>query len=180
MVLVGIVFGGVEVAVAASFGADAAGPLLGLWGIGSLLGGLAAARFGGGARNAAGLALILVALGVLHALLALAGSPLALGAIILLAGSTIAPTYATAYAMVDAVAPAGTATEAFSWLATAIAIGTAAGSAGAGALIDFAGPQAAFAAAGLSALFAATIALSRTRTLPGAAPVPALNGGIAQ
>ena len=44
----------------------------------------------------------------------------------------IAPTCATAYAMVDAAAPAGTTTEAFAWLATAIAIGTSAGAAAAG------------------------------------------------
>jgi hypothetical protein len=38
-------------------------------------------------------------------------------------------------------------------------------------MIDVAGPQAAFAVAGLAALVAAGIALSRARTLPGAARV---------
>src|SRR4051794_2925349 len=168
---VGCVFGGVEVAVAAAAQqlgtGGSAGPLLGLWGIGSLIGGVAAARLGGGARGAGGLTVLLLALGALHAALALAGSPLLLGALLLLAGATIAPTYATAYAMVDAVAPSGTATEAFAWLATAIAVGSAAGSAAGGAVIDAAGPQVTFALAGLAAGLAAAITLSRARTLPG-------------
>ena len=176
LLAVGLVFGGAEVAVAAAadhFGtAGSAGPLLGLWGIGSLIGGLVAARFGGGARSAQGLVLILVALGAGHAALALAGSPIALGVLLMLAGTTIAPTYATAYAMVDAVAPSGTATEAFAWLTTAIAVGTAAGSSAAGAVIDAAGPQAAFVLAGLAAGLAAAITVTRARTLPGAALVP--------
>ncbi len=136
LVAVGCVFGGVEVAVAAAGTGGSAGPLLGLWGIGSLIGGVAAARLGGGARGAGGLAVLLLALGATHAALALAGSPIVLGTLLLLAGATIAPTYATAYAMVDAVAPSGTATEAFAWLATAIAVGSAAGSAAGGAVID--------------------------------------------
>jgi hypothetical protein len=37
----------------------------------------------------------------------------ALAAVLVLAGATIAPTYATIYAMVDHAAPAGTVTEAF-------------------------------------------------------------------
>ena len=48
MLAVGVVFGAVEIGVAASGealgSAAAAGPLLGIWGAGSLLGGLLAAR----------------------------------------------------------------------------------------------------------------------------------------
>src|SRR3954447_4588938 len=99
---VGTVFGATEVAVTAT-GGDAAGPLLGLWGLGSLIGGLVASRLGGGARTGGGLVIILGALGAGHAALALAGSPLVLGFLILLAGSTIAPAFATIYAMVDTV-----------------------------------------------------------------------------
>ena len=50
--------------------------------------------------------------------------------------------------MVDRVAPAGAVTEAFAWLATALAVGGAAGSALAGVLADDSGPSAAFALAG--------------------------------
>jgi len=174
LLAVGLVFGAVEVSVAASadhFGVEgAAGPLLGLWGIGSLIGGVIAAKLGGGARTGTGLVFLLVALAAGHLALALAGSPLALGALLVLAGATIAPTFATVYAMVGAVAPRGTATEAFAWLATAAAVGTSAGAAVAGAVVDAAGPSSAFAFGGAAAVVAAVTAVVRTRTLPHAEP----------
>jgi MFS family permease len=58
----------------------------------------------------------------------------ALAPVILLAGATIAPTVSSLYAMVDAAAPAGTQTEAFSWLLTASLTGASLGAAVAGAL----------------------------------------------
>ena len=66
-VAIGVLVGGVEVGAAAAASAlgssAAAGPLLGLWGLGSLAGGILTARLGGGARGAAGLALVLAGLG---------------------------------------------------------------------------------------------------------------------
>src|SRR3954471_5079251 len=105
-------------------------------GLGSLIGGLVASRLGGGARSGGGLVIILGALGAGHAALALAGSPLVLGFLILLAGSTIAPAFAEIYARVDTVTPKGTATEAFAWLATASAVGASIGAAVAGSVVD--------------------------------------------
>jgi MFS family permease len=172
LVAVGALFGAVEVAVAAAAdglgNAAAAGPLLGIWGAGSLIGGMLAVRLGDGAHGAAGLSLVLGALTAGHLLLVpAAGSVLALAAVLLVAGAAIAPTYATVYAMVDRAAPEGTATEAFAWLATAVAIGASSGSALAGALADGAGPAAAFAiagGAGIMALLAATLRAPVLRT----------------
>lgn len=149
----GAVFGATEVGVTASAhalgSAAAAGPLLGLWGLGSLLGGIAATRLGGSARSPRGLALLLTALAVGHgALILTTGSVVALGVVITLAGATIAPTVASIYAMVEAAAPAGTQTEAFSWLVTAELVGASLGSAAAGALAQGAGPVAVFGLAG--------------------------------
>ena len=168
---VGVLFGSFEVATAAAADAlgqtAAAGPLLGLWGLGSLAGGIAAARAGGAARTGAGLVLLLGGLAAGHLLLAAAaGSLVALAAATVLAGVLIAPTLATPLAMVDAVAPAGSQTEAFAWLATAIAIGTSLGAAGAGAVAETAGPAATFALAGAAGAAAAAVALLRVRTLP--------------
>jgi predicted MFS family arabinose efflux permease len=165
-----VLFGAVEVAVTAATDAlgstAAAGPLLGVWGAGSLVGGVLASRFTGTARGAGTLTLVLVALTIGHlALTAAAGSVIALAAVLLVAGAAIAPTYATVYAMVDEAAPAGTVTEAFAWLATAIAIGTSAGAASAGALADHAGPVAAFALAGAAGAAAVLLALLRAGTL---------------
>jgi MFS family permease len=179
LVAVGVVFGAVEVAVAAAAealgSAAAAGPLLGIWGAGSLLGGLLAVRLGGGAHDGGGLALVLGLLMAGHlALSAAAGSLIALAALLVVAGAAIAPTYATVYAMVDRVAPQGTATEAFAWLNTAVAIGAAAGAASAGAVADGAGPAAAFALAGAAGAVALLATMLRSSTLArSAAPAPA-------
>jgi MFS family permease len=177
LVAAGVLFGAVEVGVASAAGA-AAGPLLGLWGLGSLLGGLLASRLGGGHR-AAGLVSMLAALAVGHlALTAAADSVVALGITLLAAGMAIAPTYATIYAMVEDAAPQGTITEAFTWLSTAVAIGAASGAAAGGALADHAGPAAAFALAGCAGALAVVITLLRAATLdlrpePLAAPAAA-------
>jgi len=170
LIAVGVLLGADEVAVTAAAktldGTTAAAPLFALWGAGSFAGGLLAARLGGGARTGAGVALVLCALtaGSL-ALIPAAGSMLALGAVLVLAGAAISPTEAALYAMVDAAAPAGTVTEAFAWLATAMAIGGALGAAGAGTLIDRAGPTAAFALAGGAGALAILTTLLRSRTL---------------
>ena len=110
LVAVGTLFGAVEVAVAAATEAGgssaAVGPLLGIWGAGSLLGGLLAARAGGGAQSAAGLTLVLGALAAGHlALVPAAGSVLAMAAVLLVAGAAIAPAYASIYAMVERALP---------------------------------------------------------------------------
>jgi MFS family permease len=175
----GLLFGATEVAVTAAAsalgGTAAAGPLLGLWGVGSLAGGIVVARAGGGARSGTGLAALLAVLAATHlALAAAAGSMIALGIVIVAAGSMIAPTCATAYAMVDAAAPAGTTTEAFAWLATAIAIGTSAGAAAAGAVADLSGPAATFALAGTAGAVGAAVTLLRARTITPSLPAPAL------
>jgi MFS family permease len=166
LVSVGVLFGAVEVAVAAAaeaLGSEAAaGPLLGLWGVGSLVGGLIAVRLGG----SAGLVWVLGALTIGHlALVAAAGSVVALGAVLLIAGAAIAPTYATVYAMVERAAPAGTVTEAFAWLSTAISIGAAAGAATAGTVADHAGPAAVFALAAAAGALALVAAATRSSVL---------------
>ena len=170
LVAVGIVFGAAEVGVAAAaealHGTAIAGPLLALWGLGSLAGGVLATRLGGGTDSAGGLTVVLAALAAGHlALAAAAGSLAALALTLLAAGTAIAPAYASVYAMVERLAPAGTVTEAFAWLSTAAAIGTAAGAAGAGPLAEAMGPVAAFVLAGSAGAVAAVLTALRTSTL---------------
>lgn len=177
LIAVGVLLGADEVAVVAAAktleSTTAAAPLLALWGAGSSAGGLLAARLGGGARTTAGLALVLGALTAGHlALIPAAGNVLALGGVLLLAGATIAPTEATIYAMVDDAAPAATMTEAFAWLATAMAVGGAVGAAGAGPLVESAGPTAGFALAAGAGALAVLATMLRSHTLaPREAPV---------
>ncbi len=178
LVGVGVLFGAVEVGIAAAAkelgSTAAAGPILALWGGGSLLGGAAAARFGGGARTPAGLAFVLGALAGGHVLLIpAAGSLFAIGAVVVLGGAAIAPTYAAVYAMAGLAAPAGTVTEAFAWLGTAVAFGAAAGAAAAGVVIDAAGPVGAFALAGGAGVVATLVVVVGSATLAGRDPQPA-------
>jgi MFS family permease len=151
----GAVFGATEVGVTATAHAvassAAAAPVLGLWGLGSLLGGIVATRIGGSPTSARGLVGLLTALAVGHGLLLLGATSLPLlGVIILFAGATIAPTVSVIYAMVGQAAPAGAETEAFSWLVTAGTAGAAVGAAVGGALAQSQGPAAVFAFAGLA------------------------------
>jgi MFS family permease len=167
----GTVFGATEVGVTAPAHAlgstTAAGPLLALWGAGSLIGGMVATRLGGAARDARGLIPLLVALAITHgALILTTGSVVATGVLITLAGATIAPTESSIYAMVDAAAPAGTRTEAYSWLVTASLVGASVGMAAAGALVQGGGPQKAFGLVGVAGGLAALAAVLRSDRLP--------------
>jgi predicted MFS family arabinose efflux permease len=168
-VLIGLAFGAVEVGVPATADADgsphAAGLLLGLWGVGSLLGGLAAARASVPRDRARRLCTLLALLAAGHVLLAVPAGLFVFGALLLLAGAAIAPAFAIANGLVDGVAPAGTVTEAFTWLTTGVASGLAAGSALGGTLAQGPGAGAAFALAATALVGAATYAAARRREL---------------
>ncbi len=176
-----IVFGATEVGVTATAqhlaDAAAAAPLLALWGLGSLLGGIVATRFGGAIRGVRTLVILIAALAITHgALMFCTGSLMATGAVILLAGATIAPTDSILYAMVDRSAPAGAGTEAFSWIAAAASTGAAIGAAVAGSLVADVAPAAAFALAGGAGVITAAIALSHLRALGAPGATAALAG----
>jgi predicted MFS family arabinose efflux permease len=111
-------------------------------------------------------------LGVLNALLAallaplaLAESTVALALLVALAGTMVAPAVTVEYWLIDEVAPAGTATEAMSWIITAYGIGLALGAAFAGPLVDGPGTTVAFLAAAAACGIAALIPLLRRATL---------------
>jgi predicted MFS family arabinose efflux permease len=176
---VGLLLGAGEVAVIAAAQAlhqtTADAPLFAVWGAGSFIGGLVITRFGGGARTAVGLVLLLGALTVGHlALMPVSGSILGLGIVLFIAGAAIAPTEASFYAMVDHAAPSETTTEAFAWLATAMAVGSATGAATAGIVADSAGPLAAFALAGGAGALALLTAIVRSKTIAPPRDVPDL------
>jgi hypothetical protein len=122
-----------------------------------------ATRLGGGALTSRGLTLLLTALAVGHgALILTTGSVVAMGIVITLAGATIAPTVASIYTMVDGAAPAGTTTEAFSWVLTAELVGAAVGSAAAGVLAQGAGASAAFALVAVAGALTVLVAVLRS------------------
>jgi predicted MFS family arabinose efflux permease len=142
------------------------GPLLGIWGLGSLLGGMIGARLHASSHDARAVTMLIALLAAGHAALILgSGSMPVLGGLLLVAGAAIAPTTGSIYALAGRAAPAGTKTEAFAWLLSASATGASIGVAAAGALSQTAGPQAAFALAGVAGALAVLIAIAGRRNL---------------
>jgi MFS family permease len=137
---VGFCLGAIEVAIpafASEHGSAAlAGVLLAIWSLASGLGGLIYGIWGShGARFDTFVAISAVFPLACLPLLA-AGSPLAMGLLVVLAGAPIAPLIASRNLLVGALAPGGTGAESFTWLMTALVAGLAAGNAAGGALIE--------------------------------------------
>jgi len=139
----GFLIGSVEVAFPAfseeSGSAALAGVLLGLWSLASGVGGLVF-----GARPPRrDLLDVFLAVTVLFPLLCLpliaASSPVAMAILALAAGAPIAPLIATRNQLVARLAPAGTGTEAFSWLMTSLIAGVSLGTALGGTVIEASG-----------------------------------------
>jgi MFS family permease len=149
-----ISFGSLEVALPAFAEAEgsrgAVGPLITVWALGSVIGGL---WYGARSWSASIERRFLV----LMALLALGSAPLpfapsigVMGVLLVLTGLALAPLATTEYALVDRLAPAGTATEAYSWQIVANVMGAAAGSFVAGVLAEEASVEWALAMAGIA------------------------------
>ena len=166
----------VEAGVVATFdhGGLEAGLVLAVFSVGSLAGGLSfghipigrwamARRF---AIVAAGLCLAMVSLDVWW----MSGS-------LLIAGAGVAPALAVMFAMTTASVKFSDTAEAFGWVGTGQLIGSAAGSATAGFLIDGVGPQGAFVAGALFAVAGVLVSVAFVRGFPDlrgrdASPIP--------
>ena len=170
--LLGLSIGAIEVALpglAVREGSRAAtGILLGLWSIGSLIGGLTY-----GSRlvrtqvtvRYAGLMLLVAAT---TAPLMFVGSLAAAFPVSLLAGVGFAPLMACQYTLVGALADRRTVTEAFAWTSTALVSGIAGGNAIGGVLIQGGEIARAFAFGCLTQVAGALIALTGRRRLASA------------
>lgn len=166
-VLVGVLFlfgltvAAIEMAIVAFADArgapGAVGPILALWGAGSMAGGIFFARRGAPADVPRQIALLYGALAAACALPLLAQSMVALGALIVLSGFFIAPALALSFGRIGDVAPAGKVTEAYTWSATGITCGVAAGSALAGWLVETTGGTAEAFVLGVAAATAAAV-----------------------
>jgi len=136
-------FGVVGVAIPAfaaeSTGGDAdglAGLLLGLWGVGSVTGGLwyGTRQFRRSLPTQWAVALGAVAAGL--ATLALVPSAGVMAVALLVGGLTLAPALTVENALVSRIAPAGMVNEAYTWVATVVFATSAAGAAVAGVLVE--------------------------------------------
>jgi MFS family permease len=162
-------FGALEVALPAFAEAEgsrgAVGPLITVWALGSLIGGL---WYGGRSWSSPPEKRFLVLMGLLvlgSAPLPFAPSIGAMGFVLLLTGMAIAPLTTVEYALVDRLAPPGTETEAYSWQIVAVVMGAAAGSLVAGLLIEKASLEWALATAGIACAAGFLVALARRRSL---------------
>ncbi|MGD0375140.1 MAG: MFS transporter [Streptosporangiaceae bacterium] len=90
---------------------------------------------------------------------------LSLTLIIFFCGLTISPTLIAGYGLIERQAPAERRTEGLTWLGSAISIGVAGGSAAAGHIIDVAGPHWGYAFAACCGAMAAAICLLGLGTL---------------
>lgn len=172
----GACFGVFEVALPA-FGKDhgsasVGGPLITAWALGSMAGGIVYGALSerlGALRRA--FLLLAALLPVVSALTLLASSLVAMAMLIPLAGVVIAPLQATQNQLVGLVAPAGTITEAYTWVLMGLVVGLAGGNALAGALVDASGWRAAVLAGCVLAALGAVAAWARRTTLRPAAAV---------
>ena len=168
-VLIGTVFGNIEVAIVAFARREdvpgLSGVLLGLIAFGSMLSGL---WYGTRAwrRDLAEryrITLTTLALGALPAVVA--PSLLWMAPASLLVGLSIAPTLIASNGLVARIMPAASRTEGFSWQSAAINVGAAAGSALGGLLIQAFGVRAGFVAVPTAAAFGALVAGGGARWL---------------
>ncbi|GIF12239.1 MFS transporter [Actinoplanes teichomyceticus] len=160
----GIAFGAAGVIVPAYAaqhgGGDAlGGVLLGVWGVGSAIGGI----WFGTRRPAMALsrqfAWLLSAVAASFLVLALMPGPVHLGVALVLGGATIAPALTVENNLVGRFSPAGMLNEAYTWVVTVSVSGSAAGGALAGVIVDQPGGLPwSFVFAGAVLLLAATVA----------------------
>ena len=169
LLLVALSFAIIEVAVPALCEREgsvrAAGLVLGIWGLGSLVGGVISTRTGAPADPTVRFSWLLAGLALGTAPLVFATGIASLAGLIFLAGLGIAPSLAAALGLVGQIAPTGTVTEAFTWVGTAMGVGFAVGGALGGAIVEGSGGTAGFATAAAAAAAAALLARSARAAL---------------
>jgi predicted MFS family arabinose efflux permease len=168
-IALGCAFGVVEVTMPAFAEVHATraqgGFALAAFASGSLIGGIWSGTRAAPARPELRFALMLAALGVGLLPPLLAPSLPVICLLLVFAGIPIAPAFASSYGLVDRLAVAGTTTEAFSWLSTALVTGISLGTAVGGIVIERGGPTWSLALAAPSALVAALVVLALRASL---------------
>jgi MFS family permease len=139
-----------------------AGPLLSVFAAGSVLGGLWYGSRNWGRPSLDRYLWAVLALGLLLAPAVFAGSPAALAPVLFLSGLAFGPANVALFETLDALAP-GSGAEALTWVTTAEAGGSAAGSALAGGLATYGGVAAPFAVASGALVVSASLALVARR-----------------
>ena len=165
-------FGVLEVALTAFAEEEgsrgAVGPLITIWAIGSVIGGLVYGARSWASPPARRFVILMgvLALGTLP--LPFAESLVVMAIFLFGTGFALAPLGATEYTLIDEFTPEGTATEGYSWLIVANTAGSAAGALLAGLLVDGAGVDWALASASIACGLGLLVALGFRRSLAAA------------
>ncbi|WP_309110307.1 MFS transporter [Saccharothrix sp.] len=172
----GVTIGFIEVAVPAA-AANAGhvglgGLLLSLWSVSSVLFGVLYAMRPFPRAMHLRLPVLLGGFALLSLLLAVPTTLIGLGAALLVVGTLITPQATTHSEAIEQVAPAGTATEAFGWVVTAVTVGLAIGQSLSGQLVESHGTGTAFVAAAGAGLLIAALVWAFRRTVAAGAPLP--------
>ena len=163
-VFMGGIFGSVEVVTVAfadhEGATQAAGVILALYALGSLVSGLVvgAVRWRSGPRRRFVLGQIVMAAALFP--LPFVGSIPLLAVVMFFAGLAISPTLIAGFSLVEAEAPASRLTEGLAWISTALNVGVAMGAAVAGPVIDRAGASPGFVVALSCGLLAAVVCVA--------------------
>lgn len=176
---IGTAFGAIEASMPAFAQAHgrstaSAGVLLAVWSAGSVAGGLLYGGLAVQRPHSEQLPRLVAALSAGTLLPLLATGPVAMGVVLFLFGTTIAPFSASNSVLLGAAAPSGTTTEAFAWNGSMIFGGLAVGTATAGWLVEHVSVTAALAVVPVAGAFTLASSLWGLRRLgPAAAPEPA-------
>jgi MFS family permease len=146
------------------------GPLITIWAIGSVAGGLAYGARSWSSPPARRFVFLTGLLGLGTLPLPFAETLVVMALLLFGTGFALAPLGATEYALIAALTPEGTATEGYSWLIVANTTGSAAGAFLAGLLIDNASVDWALASASIACGAGLLVALAARRTLSIAEP----------
>jgi MFS family permease len=169
VVLAGVVIGAVEVGLPAQAVQQGArwssGPLLALFSLGSMIGGLIYSARSWALEIGRRYSAILIAMAIAVAPLIVVHALAPVFALSVLAGLCLAPMISCQFSLVGALAPEGTVTEAFTWHRAATVAGMAGGSALGGSLIDARGPGGAFALGCIGVAAAAALAVAARRRI---------------
>ncbi len=172
----GVTIGFIEVAVPAA-AAEAGhvglgGLLLSLWSVSSVLFGVLYAMRPFPKAMHLRLPVLLGGFALLSLLLAIPTTLIGLGAALLVVGTLITPQATTHSAAIEQVAPAGTETEAFGWVITAVTVGLALGQLFSGQLVETLGTSIAFVAAAVAGLAVAALVWAFRHTVAAGTPLP--------
>lgn len=165
----GVTVGFVEVAVPAAATkaghAPLGGVMLAAWSLTSVIFGVWYAAHPWPRPMSLRLPFLLGVFALLVAPLAIPSSLWGLALLSLVAGMWITPQSTTHSTSIDLVAPAGSATEAFGWVVTAVTIGLATGQSASGYLVEHVGVWSSFLASSVAGLLIALAVFARRRTL---------------